>query len=180
MKSVGNTSFVRQHMLEPPDVGSCIQALIAHFAGLKLGLLDRRLEILAGDWARLDAKAQGLQARRDERRVAVEELQIAIAENGGDRLERLAAEIRHKGKEREKRVQRARSYGELLSRLGESAAGDAAAFTDQQARLMRRADAFKERIAALENEEREHDHAFRNAREEYETLIAVVARLGYG
>lgn len=159
------------------ELRRCRDGLRAHFAGLKLGLLDRRLEILAGDWTRLDAKVKTLDTRRSEQHAAMDELKTAIADNGGDRLERLAAEIRRKEQERDKRAQKAKRYGELLDRLDESLAGDAAAFIDQRIRLNERADALKERIADLENEEREHDFAFRKGRERHQALKDEIASL---
>jgi uncharacterized protein YPO0396 len=72
----------------------CREALKAYFAGLKLGLLDKRLAGLAEDWRRQDAQVRRLDgaARHAAREEA--ELKQNIADNGGDRLERLAAEIR--------------------------------------------------------------------------------------
>jgi len=159
MKSVGNlTDFVRNHMLEPFEVGPRIQALIghfddlnrahqavlkaqqqvamltplvadcerhdvlaaeidalrrcrealqAHFAGLKLGLLERRLALAADEWARLDAQVRRLDDVRTEQGTRSDALKQAINANGGDRLERLAADIRKKEQVRDARLAKA-------------------------------------------------------------------------
>ena len=229
LKSVGNlTEFVRNHMLEPSDVGQRIAALIghfedldraheavlkakrqvemleplvadcerhrklaqeaealrrcrdglrAHFAALKLGLVSRRIDILDADRASLDARVQALEGRRNDQRTEVDELKSAIAENGGDRLERLAADIQRKELERERCSQKAIRYGELIGLVGETPAQDANAFFDQRARLARQTDAIQERIATLENEEREYDFAFRRGREEHQALTGEIASL---
>ena len=57
--------------------------------------------------------------RRDEQRMQVDELKQAIADNGGDRLERLAAEIKKKENLRDTRQVKARRYGELTAKLDE-------------------------------------------------------------
>ena len=148
MKSVGNlTDFVRNHMLEPFEVGPRLQALIvhfddlnrahqavlktrqqvelltpliadcnrhtelttgverlrecrdhlrSHFAGLKLGLIDKRLDTLSEEWDRTDALVQKLDAAHETQSQQLNELRQAINDNGGDRLERLAVEINKK------------------------------------------------------------------------------------
>ncbi len=72
----------------------CREALRAYFASLKLGLLDTRLAELDKRWGRQNARVERLTARRDDERRQVEDIRQAIAENGGDRIERLAEDIR--------------------------------------------------------------------------------------
>jgi uncharacterized protein YPO0396 len=159
------------------ELRRCRDALRSHFAMLKLGLLDRRLDNLAGDWARLDARVYELEGRRDDQLAEIDELKGAIAENGGDRLERLSAEIRKKEQDREKRRQKADRYGELIGRLGDTPAMDSSGFLDQRARLVHQAEEFKEQAAVLENREREHDFSFRKGREEHQSLTTEITSL---
>ncbi len=65
---------------------------------LKLGLLDKRLAH-AGRRMRADSThtSSVQEARRDQQRHLLDELKQAINENGGDRLERLGAEITDEG-----------------------------------------------------------------------------------
>ncbi|MBX3670475.1 MAG: ATP-dependent exonuclease SbcCD, C subunit-like protein [Rhodocyclaceae bacterium] len=222
MKSVGNlTDFVRNHMLEPFDVGgrivalirhfddldrahqavlkakrqvallaplvddcrqhtelaaqiqgwrACREALRAYFARLKCDLLERRLDILAQEWARANARVERLVTQRDAQRQSVADLERALRDNGGDRLEQLAADIRRKEAERDHRRSKARRHAELLAQIGEAAPADAAAFMEQRQSILARAESFRNRIADLQNREREEQFAFGKGREEHALL----------
>lgn len=222
MKSVGNlTDFVRNHMLEPFDVGSRIEALIRHFddldrahqavlkakrqvelltplveegdrhrtltieiqgwregrdalrsyfARLKRALLDRRLTLLAEEAARLDVQIGRLQEQRDAQRIEVGRLERALRDNGGDRLEELAAEIHRLEREKSLRQQKAGRLAELLARIDEAPPPDEASFLAQRRGIARRAEDLRERIADLDNREREEDFTFRKGREEHSAL----------
>lgn len=74
----------------------CRDSLRAHFAGLKLGLIDKRLGLLDEEWGRVDAQVHKLDTTHEAQGQQLDELKQAISDNGGDRLERLAAEIREK------------------------------------------------------------------------------------
>ncbi len=229
MKSVGNlTDFVRQHMLEPFDVGDRLAALIRHFddldrahqavlkakrqvallaplvddgvqhaalaaeiadwreardalrpyfARLKGELLERRLAGLATDAARLDAHAARLTAQRDADLEEVGRLERALRDNGGERLEQLAADIRRHEADKAQRQERAQRYASLLARIDLAQPADEAAFVTQRAAIGTRADSLRERVVDLDNREREEDFAFRKGREEHDALSLEIASL---
>jgi uncharacterized protein YPO0396 len=229
MKSVGNlTDFVRNHMLEPFDVGSRIEALIRHFddldrahqavlearrqvelltplvedghrhralvaeiqgwrsgrdalrpyfARLKGGLLERRLALLSEDAARLEAQIERLHAQRENERTEIGRLERALRDNGGDRLEEMAADIRRLETEKTQRQQKADRHATLLGQIDEPAPADDAAFIAQQQGIAERAESLRERIADLDNREREEDFAFRKAREEHAALSVEIESL---
>jgi len=141
-----------------------------YFARLKGELLDRRLDLLAQDSARLEAQIERLDAEREAERIEVGRLERALRDHGGDRLEELAAEIRRLEQEKAQRQQRADRYRDLLARIDETAPGDEAGFLDQQQSIAQRAESLRERIATLDNREREEDFAFRKGREEHSAL----------
>ncbi|MBU0498952.1 MAG: ATP-dependent exonuclease SbcCD, C subunit-like protein [Gammaproteobacteria bacterium] len=159
------------------ELRRCREALRAHFAGLKLALLDKRLASLGEDWVRLDGQVKRLASRRQDQGLAVDEIRRDLAENGGDRLERLAAEIKRQEQERDRRRQRADRYAELVRRLGETPAGEMTDFLAQRSRLSEQAEALREQAALLENREREQDFAFRKGREEHQLLNDEIAGL---
>jgi len=64
----------------------------------------------------------------DSLRDTQADLNQSIAANGGDRLERLAAEIREKTEERQRRQVKAGRYDQLISGLSGQVAEDEAAF----------------------------------------------------
>jgi len=156
---------------------ACREALRAHFAQLKVELLDRRLELLDGEWSRLDARVERLAADRDAQRRAVADLERALRENGGDRLEQLAAETRRLQEEGQRRRHKAERHTELLARVGETAPADEAAFLAQRQAIGERADSLRGRIADLHNREREEDFGFRKGREEHAALLEEIDSL---
>ena len=141
-----------------------------YFARLKGELLDRRLGLLAEDAGRLDAQIERLDAQRETERVEVGRLERALRDNGGDRLEELAAEIRRLEQEKVQRQRRSDRFQSLLARIDEAAPGDEAGFIAQQQGIAQRAEGLRERIADLDNREREEDFAFRKGREEHGAL----------
>ncbi|QJD28567.1 ATP-binding protein [Methylococcus geothermalis] len=141
-----------------------------YFARLKGELLDRRLDLLAEDAARLDAQIERLDAQRETERVEIGRLERALRDNGGDRLEELAAEIRRLEGEKAQRQKKSDRFQELLARIDESAPADEAGFLAQQQSIAQRAEGLRERIADLDNREHEEDFAFRKGREEHTAL----------
>jgi uncharacterized protein YPO0396 len=147
------------------------------FAGLKLALLDRRLANLDEDRARLEAQLKRAIERRDAQRVQADELKRAMTSNGGDRLERLKAEIAQKEAERETRQVKAARYAALAGSAGETAAQDETAFLAQCSRFASLAATARQGEADLDNTRQEHEYRFRQGREEYQELAGEVAGL---
>lgn len=138
-----------------------------YFARLKGELLDRRLDVLVEDATRLDAQIERLEAQRETERVELGRLERALRDNGGDRLEELAAEVRRLEPEKVQRQRRSDRFTELLARIDEAAQVDEAGFLMQLQSIAQRAEGLRERIADLDNREREEDFAFRKGREEH-------------
>lgn len=145
-------------------------ALRPYFARLKGELLDRRLTLLAEDADRFDAHVARLDAQREDERLEATRLERALRDNGGDRLEELAAEIRRLEQEKQQRQIKADRYQTLLSRIEEAAPTDEAGFLARQRSIAQRADGLRDALSALENREREEDFAFRKGREEHAAL----------
>lgn len=162
---------------EIQDLRDGRDALRPYFARLKGDLLDRRLALLAEDATRLDAQIERLTTERDTGRTEVNNLERALRDNGGDRLEQLAAEIRRKETEKGQRQEKAERHAALLARIDEAPPVDETAFLAQQQAIASRAESLRERIADLTNREREEDFAFRKGKEEHGTLSAEIDSL---
>ena len=141
-----------------------------YFARLKGELLDRRLDLLAEDAARLEAQIERLEAQRETERVEFGRLERALRDHGGDRLEELAVEIRRLEGDKVQRQKKSDRFKELLGRVDETAPEDEARFVGLQQSISQRAEALRERIADLDNREREEDFTFRKGREEHAAL----------
>ena len=162
---------------EIAELRACREALRAWFAGRKLDLLDKRLERLGEDWRRLNVRMLRCEERRDSERREAEELKRAIAEEGGDRLERLAADIRRLEMDRAARERKAQRYADLVRAVGESAARDDAEFVAQRQRLATLTDDLGSRDARLQNDLTEHEVDFRRGKEEHTELAAEIESL---
>lgn len=152
-------------------------ALRSYFADLKGELLDRRLALLAEEAAKYDAQVGRLTGQRDAERTEVSTLERALRENGGDRLEQLAGQIRGKEEEKAQRQEKAKRHADLLARIDEAPPFDEAAYLVQQQSIGVRAESLRERIADLTNRERENDFAFRKGREEHGGLAEEIDSL---
>jgi uncharacterized protein YPO0396 len=145
-------------------------ALRPYFARLKGELLDRRLALLDEEAARVDTQIERLDAQRDAERTEIAKLERDLRDNGGNRLEDLAADIRRLGHEKSQRQQKADRYAALLGRIEEAPPADESTFIAQQQTIAARAEGLRSSLSDLLNREREEDFAFRKVREEHAAL----------
>ena len=155
----------------------CREWLRPYFASLKRQLLDKRLAKLAEDWEKLDTQIKRLEAVREIQRRDVDELKQAVADSGGDRLERLAHDIRQQELERNKRQDKARHYDALTKTLDEPSASDETAFLAQRNRLALLRETSRQRDADLQNGLTEHSVNFAQGKKEHDTLSAEIRSL---
>ena len=154
------------------ELRRCREALQPHFAARKLALLEHRLELAAEEWARADAQVARLDGLREEQAVRIDALKQAINTNGGDRLERLATEIRKHEQVRDARLAKARRYGELAAVLDVPAAADAEAFASQRRQFASGREDARNRDVALQNTLTEHAVTLRQGKLEHDALSA--------
>lgn len=159
------------------DLRGCRDALRPYFASLKLGLLQRRIVGLTEEWERQNTQVLRLDELRSHQKAEELELKRAIADNGGDRIERLAEEIRQKSDERDRRQRKAARYEELLRLLSLHAATTEGEFQSQHRELAGHAEAGNDRDAQLQNDITEAGVAFAQGRRDYETLTAEISSL---
>ena len=155
----------------------CRDSLRAHFAHLKLRLLDKRLEQIAEEWNRADGQVRRLDAELSEKNSQVDELRQAINNNGGDRLEQLAAEIRKKEQLLEARRTKAERYGRLAAVLNEPIATDATAFDDQHSRFNSWREENLSRDGELQSLLTEHGVTLRQGKQDYDNVTAEIDSL---
>lgn len=84
-----------------------------YFAHIKRELLERRLSNLADEQVRLEGKISQSKDEQSRLQGDRENLKNAIAANGGDRIERLKAEIKEKAAQKENRLDAYNRYTEL-------------------------------------------------------------------
>jgi uncharacterized protein YPO0396 len=159
------------------ELRDCREALKPYFARLKLALLDKRIAALADDWARQDGQVARAEEKRSAQLAEESELKRGIAENGGDRLERLAEEIRRLEAERQSRQRRAARCAELAGALDLVPAEDADAFQVLRHACADLAAAAEARGIEVQNAQTEAAVAFQRGKQEHDTLAAEIRSL---
>jgi uncharacterized protein YPO0396 len=159
------------------DLRSCRDHLRGHFAGLKIGLIDKRLASLEEEWERATRQVQKLDHQRAEMGIRVDEIKQSISDNGGDLLERLAGEIRRKEQLRDERRRKAVRYAELAAVLDEPGASDADSFAQQRLEFKKQYEAAANREAELHNANTELGVTLRQGKQEHDVLSAEIESL---
>jgi len=104
-------------------------------------------------------------------------LKQQIAENGGDRVERLQRQIQQQGIERERRFAKSERYRNLLVALSLKAVQDAEAFVEQQLSLQQKQTQLRQQQADHNNRSREAEFDFLRRQEEYNELKQSITQL---
>jgi len=153
------------------------EALRPYFAKLKLALLEKRIIGLDEEGVRQDARILELTERRNRQRSDAAELKLSIAANGGDRLERLAEEIRVKSVERDGRKKKSERYAELVHVAGGRPGDDEVAFQRQYQETVRQLEQTDAREAELQNALTEQSVELHQGREQHTQLTSEIDSL---
>ena len=159
------------------ELRACREALRPYFAGLKLGLLEKRIARLGDEWGRLDARVKDIAELRNGQRAEEDELKRSIADNGGDRLERLTVDIRKNDQERQTRQNKAQRYAQLVRAVDAIPAEEEASFLGLKQHFTAMADAARTQDASLQNDLTEHSVSLRQGRQEHDELSAEINSL---
>jgi uncharacterized protein YPO0396 len=162
---------------EAHSLRDCRNALHAYFARHKALLLDKRLAILDVELAKLEARiAAGAEARRGQQ-AARDELKRAIAEQGGDRIERIRAEIAQKQVDKDARSRRADHYAELAGAVGLQPPVDSDGFESNRRALGEEVQAATARQGRLQNAVTEASVELRGLKDQHDGLVRELASL---
>ena len=153
------------------------EALKPYFSEKKLALLANRIDKLTTELTRLELKVTRQSETVDQQRAQESALKQQIADNGGDRIERLKQEIQQNQESRQQRQNKAARYAELLTPLGLEPARSEALFLRQQAQLESQQEELLQAKADLNNQLREHEFNFLRKKEDYEALKQEIASL---
>jgi uncharacterized protein YPO0396 len=155
----------------------CRDSLQPYFAALKAELIEKRLSNLDADAQRLDARiaqqSQQLQQQRGER----DQLKNAIAANGGDRLERLKAELNERNQELSKRRNRAERYALLAEPLGLPATPDLDSFITSRQQAQQQRNEIDQQEARLQNDRTDQAVELQQLKQSHQALSEEIASL---
>jgi len=162
---------------ESTDLRRCREALRPFFAQLKAELLETRRTRLSADLARLAAELRGLRDQRNSLRAERDELRQAIADNGGDRLARIANDIGRLQGLKDERQRRAGDYARLAESLDLPAADQAGTFFDNRSHAERELAELDDRRLAAQNTVTEAGVEFRALQDQHAEVEAEITSL---
>lgn len=151
--------------------------LRAWFAFLKRALLEERTARLETELAALATRIESLVETLKTRLLERDDLKKAIAENGGDRIERIKVEISERQKEKDDRARRAESYNVLARTAGLAAALDEETFLANQRAVSSEKQAAENRQAEKQNAITERMVEFRQLAEQEQELKSEIQSL---
>lgn len=159
------------------ELRACRDALKPHFAGLKLALIDTRLETLADNFNSESTKVDRLEARKAGQQIQERELRLSIAHSGGDRIAHLDAEIARRQLEMGRRKANAARYDELRRKLSLLQVSSAEDLLVQQQTCVQKHTVESERAVELQNKRNELGVGFAQGRQEHDILSAEITSL---
>ena len=159
------------------ELRSCREALQAYFAGLKAELLNTRIAALSAEMQRVNAHFKRIEEHCSTLRAEESELRRSIAENGGDRIERLAHELQQNRSEQNRRKDKAARYGELARLIEISPVSDEQGFLRQQQELTAWTEAAQNRQAELQNIVTAGEVDLHQRRQEHQDICEEIASL---
>lgn len=162
---------------EAQSLRDCRNALHAYFARHKALLLDKRLTILDAELAKLEARITALAEARRGQQAARDELKRSIAEHGGDRIERIRAEIAQKLADKDARSRRADRYAELAGAVGMQLPADSDGFESNRRALGDEVQASTARQGRLQNAVTEASVELRGLKDQHDGLVRELTSL---
>ncbi len=159
------------------EMRRCREALKPYFAGLKSELLEKRIALIEDELRRQEGHIRRLDELLKSKHAEAAKLKESIAENGGDRIERLAAEIRQHETELSKRRQKADRYSELVKILDLVPADDPETFLEQIKDFARQLEQAAQEEARLQNELTEATVTMRQSKLDHDELSTEIKSL---
>ncbi|HKL01706.1 MAG TPA: ATP-binding protein [Desulfotignum sp.] len=162
---------------EAGQLRECREALAPFFAVHKKKLLKKRMARLTDEQIRLTRKIGALENEHKEQMARRDDIRQAIAENGGDRLERLRADIKRLLDQKHKRREQARRYADLAKNLSFKPVRNRIDFDDNAAAIHIRQQALRKKEADLFNLRTERSMQFRDLTAAHDELTAELTSL---
>ena len=156
---------------------SCREALRPWFARRKGTLLERRIETLHAELARVEERLAALREARDRLQSERDELKRAIAENGGDRIERIKAEVQRLNADAADRRRRAARYEEHARGAGLPPAADLDTFELNRAAITSSREQAESERASAQNAMTDAQADLRELRKQYDEVERELASL---
>jgi len=155
----------------------CREALKAYFSTQKLALLTDRITRLQLELVKQQAKVTRLDETIRNQRSQESELKQQIADNGGDRIERLKREIEQLQQDSAKRRLNAEQYARLLETVEADFPDSEESFLNLKTGLQDRRAELEQQQTEQQNRYQEINYQFRIKREEHQQLTQTIDAL---
>ena len=155
----------------------CREALKPYFSTQKLALVTDRINRLHNELVKQQTKVTRLDETIRSQRSQESELKQQIADNGGDRIDRLQHEIEQLRQDSAKRRLNAQSYAQLLQTVEAVFPDSEDAFLNLKTELQTRQSQLDQQQAELQNRHQEINYQFRIKREEHQQLTQTLDAL---
>ena len=152
---VANCDRHAELVLQIDELRASRDALKTYFSVHKCTLLEARIAALDVETAKRSNEIDRLDIERLSGRESEQSLRHSIAENGGDRIALIDADIRRREQEKAQRTDKSGRYGSYANALGWTAAIDAAQFDAHQQEQTAAIEAAKTSEATLQNKHTE-------------------------
>ncbi len=162
---------------EVEELKACSDALQPWFATLKIKLLEKHLNSLENELTGHHAAIQGLEKIRNEQLLQEREIRRSIAENGGDRIDKIEAELRYRNEELERRELKAKKYNEFVRMLGKKPASTQESFIKQSSNIRAWRRSAEEQESGIQNDRTRIEVEFVQGKEEHEKLKVEITGL---
>lgn len=150
---------------------SCRDNLRLYFSRIKGELLEKRIRNLDEEHRRLSTRIDQLKEQHTHLHAERDLLRQAIAENGGDRLERLKSDIQSLIEKKNSRLRKFEEYQSLLERLNLSVLIDLESFVKYQLYASKSLSGFEQKEAELQNRRTEAEVKLRTERDKHTEVI---------
>jgi len=159
------------------DLRSSRESLKPWFSTLKLDLIERRLDNLYREEERNSQQLTNIISSRNSLQLKSESLRRDIADNGGDRLDKIDAELSQAQNERNNCQSLARDFEAQLTKIDEAMPVDERAFLKLRERFDAEQEKQNERTAELDNQHTEASVDMRDQRNEHDTVSSEIISL---
>ncbi len=155
----------------------CRSALKPYFSEQKLALLAQRINHLQADLQKQQTKADRLHDTVKRQRFDEAELKQQIADNGGDRLERLKQEIVQKKQDENTRRAKSERYAKLLESIQLAPVETEDEFLSRQTELASERENLTGQQTTKQNQQQDVNYQFQGKREEHKALTQEIDSL---
>lgn len=159
------------------ELRTCRDLLHAWFSSRKQVLLQTRLIDLAGEMEKLAQASKSGEETRGALQASRDDIKKDIAQNGGDRIERIKREVAEKEAEKDRRERRARQYDGLATAVGLRSATDFEAFHENRTAVKTALEDLASQQAEKQNARADAEYDLRGLREQHDETQAELESL---